>query len=83
MEVMAIVNDHQENIRLQDLCKYAMEDYEYQQLQHYIHFQTTEARMQAVLECLQSASNRRQPHCLWLLPPHTVPGVTRHSRSVP
>ena len=39
--------------------------------------------MQAVLECPQSASNRQQPHCLWLPPPHTVPDATRHSHSAP
>ena len=35
-EVRAIMNEHQENLRLQDLRKQAEEDSEYQQLRHYI-----------------------------------------------
>ena len=32
MEVRAILNDHQENVWLQDLCKHAVEDYKYRQV---------------------------------------------------
>ena len=36
LEVRAIANKYQENVRLQELCKQAEKDHEYQQLRSYI-----------------------------------------------
>lgn len=60
LEVRAIANEHQENVRLQDLRKQAEEDHEYQQLQHYIIIGFPEHQSQLPDECKRYWNIRNQ-----------------------
>ena len=54
------MNEHQENVRLQDLCKQAEEDSEYQQLRQYILNGFPDHRSQLPDECKRYWSVRNQ-----------------------